>query len=837
VGHRVEMGGRAVSVLRESLTNELAQKVQKRGLVIWEDAEAEYAEIAPAVAPEGVRFEAFDGSWYELRQRIEVAMAADRPPEMVVYTPAAPEEDPLAEVRAASLTFKRRLATLARQALDGQLPPARIAQIANDARTLGEAEAAAEGMSQLDVRLAGVMGSHDPVAMLVRVLSGSVDERLSEAGAWGAVASLAMDTVGAEVPGSGDEFRLDLFQHLLLTEVASAIETAVPDSLAASSTAASAAQQQCASEVLERLRSSTDGLDAYRGLAQEVDARLDLASTLGWRPGLDDIAGTPGIEEVLCSQGVRLLQDRSHQEALSLAERRLGQSPWASDVPPGWGGNWRAVQAITLLHLELEKARPPKSASPGQMLSWYVERGWPVDRAHRRLELARTALGAFGELEDSLTAARTEYDRWLDDLLDRFTRAVADHGLDTDGLVRQGEVHERYVEPESGLTAYIWVDALRFELGAELAEALKQVAERVELHAAVAAVPTITSVGMANLLPEAAASLKLGLDGDRLQVSVGGKEVSTVADRHDLLRARHGAVANLDLNEASQKGEKALGNAIGDSDLVLIRSQEVDAAGESGLLSVAWTHFQSVINLLASVIARLAQCGIDRVVISADHGFIALSRDLDTHRLVDAPAGVMGATKRRVFIGRGGAPNEATVRVPLASCGITGDLDLVVPRGLAVFRAGGSKQFFHGGLSPQELLVPVIVVDLAQAPQPQILSVEISIAGGRITTGVFAAHLVFEGDLFASDVVVRVVAGAGGGVTVARVVSGDGYNPDTGSVTVSAGQPSILTFQITKNLGQDTEVGLQVLDARTGRKLASSSAPVSSSIVVEDELD
>ena len=133
--------------------------------------------------------------------------------------------------------------------------------------------------------------------------------------------------------------------------------------------------------------------------------------------------------------------------------------------------------------------------------------------------------------------------------------------------------------------------------------------------------------------------------------------------------------------------------------------------------------------------------------------------------------------------------------------------------------------------------MPVIVVDLAQAPQPQKLNVDISVAGGRITTGVFAARLAFEGDLFSNEVVVRVVAGAGGGLPVARVVSGDGYNPDTGSVTVSAGQPSILTFQITKNLGGDTEVDLQVLDARTGRKLASSSAPVSSPIVVEDELD
>ena len=821
-------------VLRELLTNQLAQEVEARGLVIWEDADGEYAEAAASLALKGVRFEAFDGSWYELRQRIEGAVAAERPPKLVVYTPGASEDDPLAEVRAASGVFNRRLSTLVHQALDGRLPPARIAQIAKDARTIAEAEAATGGVGRIDVRLAGVLGSQDPIAMLIRVLSGSVDDRLAAAEAWDAAASLAMDTVGADISSSGCEFRHGLFQHLLLTEVACAIEGSVPDVLDASWRAASAAQQQRAREVLERLRASQ--MDVYRDLAQAVDARLDLAATLDWCPGLDDITGTPGIEEVLFSRGIQVLQARDHQDALSSAERRLGHSPWASDPPPGWGSKWRAVQAIARLHLELEEAEPPKSASSGQLLAWYVERGWRVDRAHRRLELARTELAIFGELEDSLTVARTAYDRWLDDLLDRFTLAVSNQGLDVDGLVRQGEIHERYVETGRGLTAYVWVDALRYELGVELAEALKQVAERVELHGAVAAAPTITSVGMANLLPEAASSLKLGLDGDHLQVSVGGKNVSTVADRHGLLRARHGEVANLDLNDASQKGEKALQNAIANADLVLVRSQEVDAAGESGLLSVAWTHFQSVINLLASVVARLAPCGVDRVVISADHGFIALGQGLDTHRLIDAPHGATGTTKRRVFVGRGGAPNEATVRVSLASCGITGDLDLVVPRGLAVFRAGGSKQFFHGGLSPQELVVPVIVAELAQAPQLQRLKVEISVAGGRIITGVFAARVTFEGDLFADKVIVRVVAGASGGSPFARVVSGDGYDPDTGSVTVNAAQPSILSFQITKNLEENTKVDLLVLDARTGRELGSASVPVASSIVVEDEL-
>ena len=119
------------------------------------------------------------------------------------------------------------------------------------------------------------------------------------------------------------------------------------------------------------------------------------------------------------------------------------------------------------------------------------------------------------------------------------------------------------------------------------------------------------------------------------------------------------------------------------------------------------------------------------------------------------------STKRRVFIGHGGIPSEATVRVPLASCGVSGDLDLVVPRGLAVFRAGGGRQFFHGGLSPQELIVPVIVAELKPTPERSHLKIGIAVAGGRITTGVFSATLTFDVNLFTSQVTVRVVAGIG----------------------------------------------------------------------------
>ncbi len=83
----------------------------------------------------------------------------------------------------------------------------------------------------------------------------------------------------------------------------------------------------------------------------------------------------------------------------------------------------------------------------------------------------------------------------------------------------------------------------------------------------------------------------------------------------------------------------------------------------------------------------------------------------------------------------------------------------------------------------------------------------------------------------------RVVARAGSAKeVVARVVSGDGYDPVTGSITIDAYSSNVLTFQITSNLGAGTEVEVQVLDARTDRLLDVTTATVAAPIVVEDEL-
>ena len=69
------------------------------------------------------------------------------------------------------------------------------------------------------------------------------------------------------------------------------------------------------------------------------------------------------------------------------------------------------------------------------------------------------------------------------------------------------------------------------------------------------------------------------------------------------------------------------------------------------------------------------------------------------------------------------------------------------------------------------------------------------------------------------------------------MVSGDGFDPATGAVTLKAdGSSPVLTFQVTANLERDTAVDIEVFDARTGVRLGGAEATVSAKIVVEDDL-
>ena len=815
-------------------------KVERHGVVVWDDPEGAYASVADDVSPDGVVFHRFDGSWFDLRKRLEKSLAGQDPPSVVAYVPASPADpDPLEELRAIGSQFRRTMPTLVKSALAGQLTEARLSQIGEQCATITEAEAALDGGdTSVDARLITLIDDTSAIGIVAALLSGAHDEDLVDRD----LVDVARSTIAASVGGdyadlAGPALRLAAFRQCVLATLFGAIE--LPDELASSFASTSAAQRKTARGVIARVQSRQDLAGVYAELAGAADSQLHFGALLSWNDALEDVDLTASIEHIALSETFRRLEDDDGDGAAALAEVRLASSWWLRATSPGsetLSTKYRAVRSLARLGRELDMP-VPELQSLEQVRRWYSEEGWRVDAAYRQNEYLRVTAGmAIEELDDLFHAVRQRYEDWLDRVLRRTNAVVGQPDVDAKDLQRS--IHRRHVRGTTKRTAYVLVDALRFELGHDLVTRLATVNAEVELFSAVGTPPSITPVGMAAVLPQAEVNFRIGLGAkDRLEVGVGGNSVASVKDRVRQLEHEHGAVVDLVLDDVAQRTNKELKRKIGTASLVLVRSTEIDADGESDQLAASWGSFDTILGVLQTAVAKLLHAGIERVVVTADHGFLAV-RQLGEDRRIDKPATGQGESHRRAWIGRGGMASGSTVKVALSAFGITSDLDIITPQGLGVFAVGGGLQFFHGGLSPQELIVPVIVITAEDtSPEPQ-YSINLSVAGGKITTGVVAVSIVMTGDLFTRESRVRIQLVQSKAV-VGVAAGGDGYDPSTESVQVDAGRqvPAVVTLRVTANLLAGTNATLEVLDAATAVRLESIDVDVAANILVDDDLD
>jgi hypothetical protein len=158
---------------------------------------------------------------------------------------------------------------------------------------------------------------------------------------------------------------------------------------------------------------------------------------------------------------------------------------------------------------------------------------------------------------------------------------------------------------------------------------------------------------------------------------------------------------------------RAVANGIAAADLVLVTSQEIDLLCEQGNIALARNTMDTVIRDLRRGFGVLARNGVETIVVTADHGYL-FGEEAGTDLTIDSPGGDTVDLHRRVWVGRGGAANSACVRFKASDVGWAGDLEIVTPWNAACFKAGGSRAYFHGGLSPQEIVVPVALVKVRQ---------------------------------------------------------------------------------------------------------------------------
>ena len=144
------------------------------------------------------------------------------------------------------------------------------------------------------------------------------------------------------------------------------------------------------------------------------------------------------------------------------------------------------------------------------------------------------------------------------------------------------------------------------------------------------------------------------------------------------------------------------------------------------------------------------------------------------------------------------------------------DLDVVVPKSVSVFKAGGDLAYHHGGASLQELVIPVITVRMRPATGAvEKKAVAVKFAADSVTNRVFVVEMELgagAGGFFAESRKVRPIAVVGSRQVATTKMTSAGP-AEGGEVLLEPGKSVTAVLMLTDDTIQTLRI--QVLDADT----------------------
>jgi hypothetical protein len=768
----------------------------------------------------------FDGSYLGLRAAVEPIAGRDRPDPLLVYLPfGRPDETsyPLLELEQAGASYTVRFKHVARSLLqhtytDGQIDEllARPGLAYDDVAALLSQPTEGGGPPSVLRTLFGGLASEP---LVTRWLADqSLDGAIAEKGALGELALLVERRLGLTLPPDADvaEARAQVSRYLLVAEFRADLSGDPPAEVSRIPSLSTKEQLARAREVLTALRH--DHPEAYLVLADRIEGDLRLAGAAIDAGRLGAVDTFRFEEQRLLEHAAQAISAGRHDQALTIITERH-RSFWV-DRDVDRQARWNACRLMALLGQEVARIAPALGRVGDNPTTWVNAYAAEEDGWHRVDGLQRELESWVAQMDDDLddvsrqahAIVRGQHDDLLKRMADGFGAAFRAAGWTVSDVLHQTRVYPDVVKATGGRTAYFFVDALRYEMGVVLTRLLEGSPD-LAVRPAVAALPTITPVGMAALLPGAAGSFSVVQQGPRLGARIDSSTLTGLADRQKAFETRVPGLVDLTLYDVIQHRTSWVKDRVEQASLVVVRSQEIDQMGELGNDRLARWVMDAVVADLARAIHKLAAAGVERFVVSADHGHL-FARPREDDMKLDSPGGDTVDLHRRCWIGRGGATPNGAVRVSARELGYDSDLDFIFPLGLGVFKAGGGLSYHHGGVSLQELIVPVVTLRAAPAPgasstEAAGVRVRLDDIPTQITNRAFSIGVLAEAGLFSPEIVaVRVSLVSGPQqVAMAGMAVGADLDTSTGVVRLTPGVPARVGFL----LGRDDMPHVQIV--------------------------
>jgi hypothetical protein len=364
-------------------------------------------------------------------------------------------------------------------------------------------------------------------------------------------------------------------------------------------------------KVLDHLR--TRHVSAFQSMADAVEHEFGLTEAGIQAQDLGSIDTFRFEEKAMLRRCGELLASAEYETAVELVSTH-SSSFWARLDFSRRQAQWEVCDLLASLgmeaaQVETELGKMSSAASSQDMVKRYVaEHGWHrMDLLHRRLEARVARMEEEPETEKPLNLIRAKVESVLRSLAERFALALERDKWSVGDTLHQTKIWSTKISKLAGKTAVFYVDAMRFEMGIDMAAQLPE-AKDLKVEASIAVLPSITPLGMAALLPGAAESYSVVESAGKLYARVGGQLLGDAKSRMDYLKARVPDATDIVLERLLQDSPSKVQQKLGTARIVVVRSQEIDALGETGEL-LARNMMDTVIGNLARAVRRLAGFG------------------------------------------------------------------------------------------------------------------------------------------------------------------------------------------------------------------------------------
>lgn len=826
--------------LHDYVAKQLADKIKSRRVVMWFDKLGEFqpfvdevrggprtvSEPVPvAVAGVKASLAEYAGSMFELRAVVEPHVNGDTPAPVVVYIPGVTRDrhaSVLMELEKAGTTWEPQLKQLAKNVLlqkytlgvvDEMLPFDRKVSYEDLARAAA-GNSGAEPPSILKSIFHDASGNDG--LLTAWLVSDARDPEIVSKEATRELTKLVKARLGLDLVADSPlaKLRAITLRYVLAGEFRLDLSCDAPASLDSVGKPPTKDEESAVREIARRLRNGH--ADAYAPIADRVEEELGLKNAKLPPGALGSIDTFRFEERELLRHAGDLISNGKFSEALALVADRE-QSFWL-DRDVSRKAQWEATRRMAELGSLAKEVRHAVSKTVGDAAAWldaYVAKdGWfRLDHAQRRLEAWIANLDDEPE-ERPLGVVRRAHEDACHAMADGFTKALVKAGWIVPGALHQTRIWSEVVADRPRPVAFFLVDAMRYEMGVELAGRLPQTSE-VSVRAAVGALPSITPIGMAALQPGASASFSVVEQSGKLGARIDDGFLPDLSARKKHAAARVPKLADLSLDELLSLQPSKLAKKLDGAQVVVVRSQEIDHAGETGFTFQARQVMDTVIDNLARAIRKLSAAGIEHAVVTADHGHLFFASDRDESMRIDAPGGNTVDLHRRCWIGRGGSTPTGCCRVSARELGYDSELEFVFPMSTAVFKAGGDLAYSHGGPSLQELVVPVVTIrTVAQAASRQ-SAAPITVTGlpDAITNRIFSVTLQVGGEnlpVFQSSMNVRpmLVSGAKQVGAVGMAIDAE-LDRATGMIALDSSKTAVVAFLLSDESVESVRVVVQ----------------------------